>query len=127
MLNFNVNFNLKIRSGPCQAIASATVIAYDGNPIRVELPEQAAIPSTPASVIIFKFEDDKTTEQPQPRLDARIIDGQTLELTFKNFNNPLGTGNTKPTLVGKMRGRPAYLQYRVYDLAGADKTLHFTV
>ena len=49
-----------------------------------------------------------------------------LKITILNSNNPLGTGNQKPLAVGTINGKPLFLNYRIYSLEGADKTLIYT-
>ena len=86
--------------------------------------------SPPGFKLIFRFVDE--TQQPGApppvsRLEARSVGELTLEITLFNFNSPLGTGSDKPVNFGFSAGRRLYLHYRVYSLAGGDKTLQFTI
>ena len=48
-------------------------------------------------------------------------------LTFENFNNSLGIGNTDPIEVGWIGEQKLFLNYRVYSLTGnTGKLLHYT-
>src|SRR5262249_59634932 len=112
-------------SGPADILLSGTVIAFDGNPIALHLPMAPVKEEKPRSTLIFRFETDKSAEG--LRTSAKAVDDRTFEITLTNFDNPLGSGTSKPLHVGEFDGRPMFLQYRVYDLAGGDKTLHFTL
>jgi hypothetical protein len=75
--------------------------------------------------VIFRFIDEPGKDD--LRVDAKPLDQLTLELTLVNFKNPIGSGTTTAIRIGTLAGHPLYLHYRVHDLGGIDKTLHFTI
>lgn len=105
----------KVTSGPSEVVASGIVIAFGKNPITLEIGNLKFI-------FVFNDEDGKT------EIDVKfdVTTDHELRITLSNFKNPLGTGNTEPIPIGKLQGRHLLLSYRVYDLQGSDKTLHYT-
>ncbi len=102
-----------------QVISSGTIIQFNNQPIELKL----GLVDFPLSVIL-KFVNTNTEEM---NLVPDIIDGQTLSLEFHNYNNPLGTGSSKPLKIADYQGKHIYLNYRVYSLNDtADKTIHYS-
>jgi hypothetical protein len=82
--------------------------------------------------LIFRFIDEAPTAPDQtlrpPRIETKREEGAlVLGITLFNFASPLGSGSTKPVQFGYSRERNLYLHYRVFTLAGGDKTLQFAV
>jgi hypothetical protein len=48
-----------------------------------------------------------------------------MQVTFINFDQQTNVGNVEPFAVGTLRHKPLFLSYRVTDLPGSGKTLHF--
>ncbi len=110
---------VKIRTGGTEVIASGTVISFGKSPIEFEFDNLK---------LIFEFHDDILgTGVKETRVEGAPVDNNTLKLTLHNFNNPLGAGSTKPVPLGVLGGRKLFLQYRVYSLGDADKTLQYTI
>jgi hypothetical protein len=118
-----------IYSGPVVLIASGVAIAYSGNPIEIRfgLPPNAPEGSTKeiAWTLTFEFKDDpdNTSERVQPEPFGE----SSLTLRLYNFNNQLGSGTEQPVQIGKLRGRPLWLHFRVYHFTSSDKSLLFSV
>ncbi len=113
--------NEKIESGPAEIVASGTVFAFSGSPITITFGSP-----TETLKLIFEFKDEEGKED--LRVEATVVDTQTLKLTLINFKNPLGSGTTKPKPFGSLDGRRLYVHYRVYSLSdAADKMLHFNI
>ena len=106
----------KITVGIKEVIASGTVIGFEGKPICVEVGNLK---------FIFEFVDDDGKAEEKSLFTTPSA--TELKITLMNIRNPLGTGNPKPLSVGKLNGRDMYLNFRVYDLVGSDKTLHYTL
>lgn len=106
--------SITINSGPAEIVASGTVIAFSEHPIIIKLANLNAI---------FKFRDEK--EKDDQHIEKKLLDPTTLELTLYNFDNPIGSGTSKPMLLGQLNGQPLYVHFRVYALHGSDKTLQF--
>jgi len=62
---------------------------------------------------IFEFLTDKEGKQ---RLEKESLSTKVLKLKIFNFNNPLGTGTTKPIEMGTINNRKLYLAFTVYAL-----------
>jgi hypothetical protein len=145
--------DFKASSGPCDVVASGTVIAFQGNPIEVTFdalveplnltpdpPSSPQFEQRPVTFpamrgarfkLNFQFTDEPTPgEGPVPTARIHIggvPDQLTINFTMFNFTSPLGSGNTKPIPFGYAGDRTLYLQYRVFALRDGDKTLHFTI
>ena len=110
---------VKIRTGDTEVIASGSVISFGKSPIVFEFENLK---------LIFEYHDDILgTGVKETRVEAAAIDNKTLKLTLHNFNNPLGAGSGTPLQLGILNGRKLFLQYRVYALSDADKTLQYTI
>lgn len=71
--------------------------------------------------IVFFDRDDKKQE-----IKAIPVDTKKLQLQLINFNNPLGTGPTKPLNIATLNtGECVYLQYVVYAIHDI-KILHYS-
>jgi hypothetical protein len=108
-----------VRSGPAEIVASGTVIAFNGSPVEIEF-------GSPWKLhLILRFKDVPGEEK--QRISGKIIDRRTLEVTFFNFKNPLGSGSTRAIPIGKVGDNEVYIQYRIHALGESDKTLHYTI
>lgn len=112
-----VNADMQVSSGPCDVLGSGTVISYLSNPIEIRLPGLG---------LIFKFQDEPEKEGGST-ISGRVVEPSTLELTLINFKNPIGSGSGAPMEIGSRDNQRLFLHFRVYQLVGGDKTLHFTV
>jgi len=115
-------FETIIRSGPTEIVSSGTVIAYFNQPIVINVKLEDF-----TLELIFKFEDNKSNNNNQPVLTPTIVEHNKLELTLHNFSSSVGAGNKETLGIGSSLGRQLSLSYRVYDLGGSDKTLHYTL
>jgi len=124
VLGFVAMPDFQARSGPASVLASGTIIAYEKNPIEISF-------GAPAFTLIFNFIDEVPKEPSvalASRVTAKVHEPLKVEFTFFNFVSPLGTGNGPALPFGVLPdGLLVYLNYRVYSLAGGDKTIHFTV
>lgn len=108
-----------IKTNSKEVVSTGTVISYNNEPIEISFPT-----SNGGLVILFVFSNDETGE---PRVNANVVSEKKLELTFFNFNNSLGQGNTEPMQIGELNNKQLYLNFRIYALdKTAAKTLHFT-
>jgi hypothetical protein len=110
-----VDFNIK--SGSADVLGSGLVISYNRNPIEIESGTRERL------LIKFIFTEDDEQEQ---LINPTSLTKEELELELVNFNNPVGSGTTEPLLLGELDERELYLNFRVYALNGADRTLHYT-
>jgi hypothetical protein len=63
----------------------------------------------------------KNDESSQPKLESRTLSDTELEITFVNFDNSIGLGNTSLIKLGTFGGRELFFSYRIFVLN--DKTL----
>lgn len=68
-------------------------------------------------ILVLKFE---STGEKQHELKQSVSDN-TITLTCVNFDNPLGTGTTKPIELATFNGKKIYVNFWVYALG--DKSL----
>jgi Domain of unknown function (DUF6864) len=111
---------MKIITGGKEVIGSGTVISFGTESV------QFVIDDKPKDMTIeFKFIDDPSVKG--SITESKIIDESSLVMTFKNFNNSLGTGNVEPISIGTSNNRPLFLSYRIYALGSKGmKTIHYT-
>lgn len=112
--------DFRAASGPTEVLATGTVIAFEGNPITIQVG-----PVTGPLKLVFQFTDEAGRDE--PRQEGKSPDPTTLEVTLFNFKNPLGSGTIKPIPIGTLAGRQLYMHYRIYALGASDKMLHFTI
>lgn len=112
--------DITIKAGPFEVIASGIVITFKKNPIELTF----GSPNKPMKLIMV-FQDEEGKEE--KRVKPNYIDANTLEVTFINFKNSVGTGSKEPIPFAKLEGRQLYLNYRIYSLPDADKTFHYTI
>ncbi|MGG2053087.1 DUF6864 domain-containing function [Lysinibacillus pakistanensis] len=111
----NVNIN------NVEVLDSGTIIQYNNQPIEFDF----NLPNFPMKLIMdFK---DKNGNSNELNAESDIINETTLKLTFYNYNNPLGTGSTKPIHIATYQGKPLYVNYRIHSLNDSmNKTIHYT-
>ena len=114
--------NIKMKSGSADILATGTVIAFSGNPIEIEFGV-----GDDRLKIIFVFKDEEGKDSKDLRTEGKSLDDSTLQITFFNFSNPLGSGSSKPIDFGALNNRRLYINYRIYELREGDKTLHYTI
>lgn len=112
--------DISIKSGTVEVIASGIVITFNKNPIEITLD-----PTHKKMKLILVFLDDESKEDSSVK--PRYIEPTTLEITFKNFKNSMGSGSTAPIPFAKLDGRQLYLNYRIYTLENVDKTFEYTI
>lgn len=112
-----------ITSKNVKFISSGTIIQFNKKPIDFHFDlSESDIPFK----ITFDFKNNLENPNEQ-KIVSDITDDDSLRVTFINFNNALGTGNTKPTKLGVIDDLNLYLNYRIYALdSNSDKTIHYT-
>ena len=108
--------DVRSKLGEHEVLAAGSVIGNPQTPIQIEIENLS---------ITFRFEnnDDEATK----RVNITNQSPTSVEITCNNFDNPTGTGNRVPILIGTLNGRDLYFSYRVYALNGeVGKLLHYT-
>jgi single-stranded DNA-specific DHH superfamily exonuclease len=105
----------RITSGDNEIIASGLVIAFENKPVIFQIEH-------------LKFRMEFIDEEGKSEPNASYFSPNQQELVIKclNFKNPLGSGNDKPVAIGKVKNRKLFLSYRIYQMQGGDKTVHYT-
>ena len=110
---------IKIKTGNFDILNSGHIIQIINEPIKIILKGK----TESALNFIFYFKDDKKDKEYVTNYN--LIDEFTLEITFINFNSPLGTGNTELIDLGSIDNRKLFFNYRVYSIKNLGKTLHY--
>ncbi|KGK98847.1 hypothetical protein LI82_06005 [Methanococcoides methylutens] len=110
--------SIAIESGPVRVISSGTVISFDKNPIEITMGGSGRC----KVIMIFHDEEGEGKSFVRPR----VIGSRTIELTFVNFKDPLGSGNVKPIHFATIGGLTIFMNYRIYSYLDSDKTVHYT-
>lgn len=82
-------YRTSIFSEQKEIISSGTVISFNNEPITLKLFEDTT------NVVTLKFVFKNNPEEKKEALSGKVIN-DTLVLTLTNFNNPIGSGTTKP-------------------------------
>jgi hypothetical protein len=110
---------MDVASGMSDVIASGSVISFKGAPITVTFgPKDQRLRMT--------FEFGKTIAGQDLHVE-QLVEGAPLRLILTNFGDPLGSGSALPIQLGTLQDRPLLLNFRVYPLRDADKTIVFTL
>ena len=118
----------RAKSGPADVVASGTVICFDRNPITVEFGYGPLGPTLgPSLSLTFKFVDEPGQTSLQARVQAQVHGPTTLELTLFNYTNPIGVGTPGPLHFWNVPGAQLFINFRVFSLEAADKTLQFSI
>ena len=88
---------------------SGSAITYSNT---AELTFSVKMDDTFSFLLILKFEN---TGENQHEL-KQSVSGNTITLTCVNFDNPLGTGTTKPIELATFNGKKIYVNFWVYAL-----------
>ncbi|MGX1828749.1 DUF6864 domain-containing function [Paenibacillus taichungensis] len=110
-----------ILSGPTEIISTGTVISFEENPTNfiIELEGNFKL-----KVNMMFASDSTETYKTQVEFDEEKTE---LNLTFHNFNSPLGVGNKLPMSLGSFANKNIHLNYRVYSLENvSSKMIHYT-
>lgn len=110
---------VKIKTGEYDIIASGQFIGLSDKENSIEITQ-----GTNTVKIIFLFKND---ESGTAQLSSRSISNIELEITFLNFDNSLGIGNTSLLKLGTFGGRELFLSYRVFSLTEKSlRTIDYT-
>ena len=113
-------YRTSIFSEQKEIISSGTVISFNNEPITLKLFEDTT------NVVTLKFVFKNNPEEKKEALSGKVIN-DTLVLTLTNFNNPIGSGTTKPMDFASYKGQNLYLPFRVTILYDSDRTLYYTI
>jgi len=111
---------LIIKAGANTILASGTAIAFEKAPLEFKLKG-----SSEEISVIFDFVDTGASGSNPEKLGAESLGPGTLKLVLTDFNNVLGSGTTKPIKLGSLDGKDLFVHFRVYDLKGSDKMMHY--
>lgn len=101
-------------------ITSGSVITFDNEPITIKIFDDGQ------QIISLQFIFQTNADVKEPAMVSTVTN-DTLILTLTNFDNPIGTGSTKPINFAKYKNKTLYLHFRVNALSESDKTLYYTV
>lgn len=110
---------MKIKIGEYDVLKSGSLLVLDNNDIDFIMDEIGF-------TLRFKFEtnDEKPDEQ---LAKASILESNKgIQITFTNYNNPLGTLNTKPLALGYYKNRNLYFNYKICSVDKIYKTVYYT-
>lgn len=113
-------YRTSIFSEQKEIVSSGTVISFNNEPITLQVFEDTT------KVFTMKFVFKNNEEEKDPALSAEVVDDELI-LTLTNFNNPIGSGSTKPINFATYKGFPMYLHFRVSALSDSDRTLYYSI
>lgn len=88
---------------------SGSVITFDST---AELSFSCKMDDTFSFSIVLQFESNGDGKQGL----KQSISGNTITMTCVNFNNPLGTGTTKPIELATFNGKKVYFNFFIHAL-----------
>lgn len=93
---------------------TGSAITFDST---AELSFSCKMDDTFSFLLVLQFESNSDGQH----VLKKNISGNTITLTCTNFDNPLGTGTTKPVELATFNGKKIFFNFFVYALG--DKTL----
>jgi hypothetical protein len=103
---------MNISSEDLIILANGTVFTYKNKPLTFNI--------DPELILTFVFKDDVVNQA--ARTDGKEINANHAELTFINFNDPLGRGYTEPIKVGDINGRNVLMFIWITKMGNATPT-----
>ncbi len=112
---------MRIKVGEFDVLESGTVVGNANEPIDFK------IEGSPVLTFRLIFVNDIESKEQSAKAMALQSEQGTIQITFTNYNNSLGVGNTSPIPTGHYQGRKLFLNYRIYSLANdGGKHVHYT-
>jgi len=112
-----------IYSGDLKMVFSCTVTSFSQQPIRIVFG-----PANKRLNLILTFLDGSDSEKTKPKLEAKNLDKDTLELKLINFTTPLGSYNLEPIYIADFSGLQVFLSfYIIGHKEGSNKTMHLAI
>ncbi|MDL2141962.1 hypothetical protein QQY79_05480 [Flavobacterium tructae] len=109
---------MKIKVGKYNILQSGTIVSNENEPIDFFIAEDIGF------TIRIVFETN--SEINEPKINAELFDKVGAKLTYYNFDNSIGIGNTVPLQIGTLNDRELFLNYRIHSLNKGGKTFHYT-
>jgi len=112
---------VEIKSGPVKVIFSSSITAFKGNPIEIIFG-----PSEFRFRIIFIFKSDEGIQ----RMESKLPDPNSLEISLFNFNSSLGSFSNKPLSIGTLNDKELFMHFRIYGSEKnkpSDPMMHITL
>ena len=104
-----MNIKTSIKSGNSELISSGSFLSKIDNEIILTLDSGIEAPLN----LILRFKTDENTNEKLSR-DAKAIDDTTLDITFTNYNSPLGSFNKELWEIGTIAKRRLSMAYVIY-------------
>ena len=113
-------YRTQLFSSNKEIVASSTAISFNNEPITIKLFDDAQ------QVVVIQFSFEKDSEDKDQHIKTSIAD-DTLIFTLINFDNPIGTGTTKPINFARYNSKTLYIHFRVTSLQDSDRTLYYSI
>jgi hypothetical protein len=108
---------MKVEIGEYDLVYSETIIQFGNNPVKITLRDMIEGDFT------FHLNFIYNPQNPAVVTNQRPINKFNVQIDFVNFNQPNFVGNTVLLHLGTLMKKNLFLNYRVFDLANAGKTL----
>ena len=107
-------------SGSKEIISTGSVISFNSEPITIKLFEETR------QIVALKFIFKQDSAIKGQSLSTEVVNDE-LQLILFNFDNPIGTGTTKPMNFAQYGKKTLYLHFRVTSLSDSDRTLYYSI
>ncbi len=104
-----MKFSVELTIDEMDLINSGTFLTHSNSNIKMKLIDEG-----PPIFLKIQFQNDD--QDKKARVVTKIESTDTVELSFLNFNNPLGFFSTFPLLIGSSYDRHLYLTYAIYGI-----------
>ena len=112
---------MEIRIGNYDVLDTGTIVSNIKDPI--DFIVKADILDTLR--LVFKNEGENKNQSVKAQISDD--DPRMVILNFTNYNNPFGTASPEPIPLGKLNGRPLFLNFRVYGTSKKSGVhIHYT-
>jgi len=114
---------IDIYSGDLKMVFSCTITSFGRQPIKIVFGQE-----NNRLNLILSFFDEVDLDKKKPKIVAKNLDDNTLELKLVNFNSPLGSYNLEPVYIADFSGLPLFLSFYVIGhKEGSNKTMHLAI
>lgn len=108
---------INVKVGALDLLASGSVVINEDTPVEFKISNLS---------IELMFYEDKSVSTNKIEFETPITKTNTLIIKTTNFNNILGTMNTKPLQVGTLSNRLLYFSFIVYTIENNNRVIHYS-
>lgn len=98
-----------IKSGDLELVSGGAFLAQIDREVTISLESENEVPLN----LVFRFKNDDSDNEKLNR-EAKVVNETTLDITFINYNNILGSFNKELWEIGSLAHRKLFMAYVIY-------------